>query len=187
MKRVLRCVILVLAVMGVAASASATPTIIFMGDARAATISTNGGLQISDLNISWLDATDTPVASHLGSHIWHGALTFGANNVMSMYGDVASLPASGLLLTGIVQGWQWQGDDLLLWGSDALGPSLLSAFGFPADKVFDGFTLFIRNAGNGLYRVEDLTTASAPEPSSLLLFGSGLFGLSTIIRRRLRR
>ncbi len=190
MKRVLRCLILVLAVLGLAASASATPTIIFMGDPMPAAIDTVGGLHVPDLNITWMDSSDTPLYTHYANHVWHGLLSIAPDGAMALTGEVSQLPgASGLLLTGTVLGWAWDGLDLTMWGRDTKTPALLGALGFPADQLFADFSLIIRHVPNtrDSFFVEGLTNTAVPEPGTLLLFGSGLFGLSTIVRRRLRR
>jgi hypothetical protein len=84
-------------------------------------------------------------------------------------------------------------------GAKADGPLTLTA-GTPYDFMFSGsyvgtvttpFDLmpngFVGGTHFGVSRNMTPTTPVVPEPSSLLLLGSGLIGMGTLVRRKMRR
>jgi hypothetical protein len=193
MRRFSRYLILGLAVLGIAASASASPMIVFMGDPTAGAITDTGThLNAFDLNISWMYATDTPLFGTYTGHHASGNLSIGDDGTMSLVGMVYDglIPDYVHLLSGTISGYAWQngqGSDLTIWGSDTKDPVLLGALGFPSDQLFSDFSLLIKNVSPDENKVMALSNTAVPEPSSLLFLGSGFLGLSRIVRRRLGR
>jgi len=79
-------------------------------------------------------------------------------------------------------------------GTDTKNPNLVAWFGLPADSkfVFGPATTHVDvNGGaldggafSGATSSTDVSNTVVPEPGSMMLFGSGLVGLSTLVRRR---
>lgn len=73
-------------------------------------------------------------------------------------------------------------------GRDTKNPDLLSALGLPTDTKFDffGFSVaYLDSSGKVTAISTDVRNTSVPEPSALLLTGSGLIGLALWGRKRL--
>lgn len=188
MRRLSRHLILGLAVLGIAASASASQMeILFMGDpTQTAITETNGQLNGFTLNLSWLDATSPLYPSHIGTFV-HGSLTVAGDGTISAVGDIYGLNLLDTpLLSGTISGYAWgQNQRLTIWGTDTKTPALLGALGFPSDQSFSDFSLLIDHVGPNMNEVVELSNTAVPEPSSLLFLGSGFLGLARVVRRRL--
>jgi hypothetical protein len=67
-----------------------------------------------------------------------------------------------------------------LSGTDACSPGNGWGIGGAADEAFDSGSVALREAAPGRW-------SATPEPSALMLFGSGILGVAGAVRRRLRR
>jgi hypothetical protein len=136
-----------------------------------------------------------------------GMLSFDRNaNTISLVGSIPGLGINSpiALLTGDLSGGVIVGMNdgatggVTLVGHDTKNPDLLSAIGLDPGTQFNlfGGVIGFSNTGAGPYTADSTDihnnsgsgTASGqtlvPEPGSLLLFGTGLFGAATKLRRR---
>lgn len=128
--------------------------------------------------------------------VTNGFLNFDtAANTISITGSIAGLGiAQGTLLSGSFTSFTANIKGLAVGaGTDTKSAALLTAIGLPTDTLFGlyGFSI----AGNpvpggppGVYAVTstDMENTAAPEPSSLVLLGSGLIGFCAFYRRKNR-
>jgi hypothetical protein len=149
---------------------------------------TNGRLDFTTGDVTGYDA---------GS----GTYTFSGNGTFTITGGVAA--------AGIASGTQ------LLWGSfigaevsaqsgvrlfigngtDSKDPQLVAFFGLAPDSKFafsgttklNNFTVNADGSFSGDAFSTDVSNTVVPEPGSMMLFGSGLVGLSALMKRRKQR
>ena len=176
-------------------------TIDFTGLAGANDISVTSLTNIvgTDIPIQSVTISNAPNVSTNGSYlVTQGLLNFaynGASNYINIYGNIPALLGIGsaeYLLQGTFSvglgGTGTSGTTLTLGiGSDQKAADLLAAIGLPTDTTFQFAELTLsQDTDTGGYTAADVINVSAPEPSSLLLLGSGFIGLGLLARKRLQ-
>ena len=118
-------------------------------------------------------------------------ITGKVDNACDLYGTLCN--TSDVLLTGSFLGATVNGGGVTFTGgTDTKNSALLAFFGLPANTQFafgPANVQFNPSYGqngsfSGTAYSTDVSNTVVPEPGSMMLFGSGLVGLSTLIRRR---
>jgi hypothetical protein len=187
---------LTVAVLMVSTSAQAGAIIDFIGF-QGGTITAVGGGDVvgAHINISMVQFIDTP--QNEGAYdVIGGFLNF--NTVSDNLTIVGAIPDLNIpfqpLLHGTITDFTFSANgpvfNFIATGPDRKAVDLLTAAGLPVDVpfVFAGFSISAKpNGTSGVYNVfsTDIGNTAVPEPSSILLLGSGLLALGFLGRRKL--
>ena len=136
----------------------------------------------TDIFIGALTVEGTPLKD--GVYVADALLNFStAANEISVIGTVDGLVTSlSVLLTGFFDTWSFTEGvtDVFVGG----GPDVKScALGVSTATKFEFFGFSIESA-NDVVISTDITNTAVPVPAAVWLFGSGLFGLVGVARRR---
>jgi hypothetical protein len=117
------------------------------------------------------------------------------STALAMEGNNSGLWEDNFISTSGVVGFEMASNELSLLGSSTADGSTPIVYSFDASteswslNVNGGTTQFTFADGTGLQAGPDFTSGwvfgtAAPEPSSLLLLGSGILGLTSVLRKR---
>lgn len=176
-----------------------TYTLLGGGDASGTDIPI-GAMTISGLGSAdgVYDTTGTgPNQCFLGFCDGNGSAVLNFNtltNTIQIIGGIAALgiPDGTVLLSGTFTSFTADANGLTnAIGIDTKSALLLAALGLAANTPFEyfGFSLTAQQTGTNQYNVisTDIRNTAVPEPGSMLLLGSGLLGIATAARRRLKK
>jgi hypothetical protein len=212
MKKVLIAVALVTALM--AAGSAQAATIIDFGSVApggGTILVSNGVYAGSGILVTSLGISGAPM--HNGAYTipdavlsfkYNGTAGPSADNFFMIEGTFApaGIPTGSTLLSGYFTSFSpaFPSNDLFAFqagGPDVKNPDLLTFIGLPTNTPFSmfGFAIASRLAntpGTANFTAyeafsTDISNTSVPEPGSMMLLGTGLFGLAGAVRRRLKK
>jgi hypothetical protein len=124
--------------------------------------------------------------------------TAGGMNWLTINGTVPQAGITSPSSTTLVSGWFTQfaveqtayGIKIDMGANNLLNPALAGWLGLSADTpwILDGWTMAtLQYSGTWVAFSTDVSDTAVPEPGSMLLLGTGLFGLAGVIRRRVKK